>query len=990
MRRLLFMALFAAVSLTMTAQSRAIKGRVSDKETKETLAQIAIQLLRTDSTFVTGTVSADNGTFILKAPENGKYLLRFSSVGYATDVKNIVIADDHDLNMGEVAMRTDAVMLKEVTATAQALKVTLVKDTFVYNSAAYSPPEGSVIEELVKLLPGASVDDEGNVTINGKTVNKIKMDGKEFMTGDTKTALKNLPVSIVEKVKAYNEKSDRERITGIADGDEDMTLDFSIKKGMNKGILGNVDAGYGTHDRYAERLMLGMFKEDFRMMAFGNFNNVNDAGFGGRGGGFGRGRNGLNTSNMVGVNFNYEKKDLLKMDGSVRWNHNTSDQLTKNSSESFVIGNQSFSNSLSQSYSKNKSWNAQMRMEWTPDTMTNILFRPSFSYSDNDGRSGSASATFDSDPYEHTTDPLNEIERGVMEGLGLAKNSRTGSSLSYGTSKNVNGRLQINRKFNNRGRNLTFSATGRYSTSDNKSFSTSNVKLYQVEGQDYSINRYNVTPSTNWNYSAEIGYSEPLADRTYLQLSYKYNHSYSKSDRATYDFSDLTQLPSDYVNLLASLGINSIPVYRCWGTYLPEGYTSFEDESLSRFTEYRNDNHEIELQFRRVRDNYNFNVGVFVQPQRSNFIQKYLGHRTDTTRNVINVTPTADFRYYFSKEHQLRFRYRGSTSQPSMADMVQITDNTDPMNISIGNPGLKPSFTNNFTLNYNNFIHSHYQVIGVNGGFRTVSNATAQRVIYDSETGARTTMRDNVNGNWNANINANYSVALDTLALWNVSTDVGYSYNNNVGLVSTALNANSQKNITRVHNISDRLALSFRNDWLNVETDGSVNYTSSSNLLNPDANLDTWSFSYGASVNVRLPWNMALASDAHVRSRRGYSDKSLNTNEFIWNAQISQSFLRAKNLSVILQFYDILHNQSNFSRTINEMMRSDTEYNAINSYAMLHVVYRFNLMGGKGGRGHMGPPDGDRGPRGDRRDFRGRGDHGPGGFPPPGGFGGPR
>ncbi len=988
MRRLLFTALLAAVSITMTAQSRAVKGRVSDKETKETLAQIAIQLLRTDSTFVAGTVSADNGTFILKAPENGKYLLRFSSVGYATDIKNIVIADNHDLNMGEVTMQTDAVMLEGVTATAQALKVTLVKDTFVYNSAAYSPPEGSVIEELVKLLPGASVDDDGNVTINGKTVNKIKMDGKEFMTGDTKTALKNLPVSIVEKVKAYREKSDRERITGIADGDEDMTLDFSIKKGMNKGVLGNVDVGYGTHDRYAERLMLGMFKEDFRMMAFGNFNNVNDAGFGGRGGGFGRGRNGLNTSNMVGVNFNYEKRDLLKMDGSVRWNHNTSDQLTKNSSESFVIGNQSFSNSLSQSYSKNKSWNAQMRLEWTPDTMTNILFRPSFSYSDNDGRSGSASATFDSDPYEHTTDPLNEIS--VMEGLGLAKNSRTGSSLSYGTSKNVNGRLQFNRKFNSRGRNLTLSASGRYSTSDNKSFSTSNVKLYQVTGQDYSINRYNVTPSTNWKYSAEIAYSEPLADRTYLQLSYKYNHSYSKSDRATYDFSDLTQLPSDYVNLLASLGISSIPMYRCWGTYLPDGYTSFEDESLSRFTEYRNDNHEVELQFRRVRDNYNFNVGVFVQPQRSNFVQKYLGHRTDTTRNVINVTPTADFRYYFSKEHQLRFRYRGSTSQPSMADMVQITDNTDPMNISIGNPGLKPSFTNNFTINYNNFIRNHYQVIGVNGGFRTVSNATAQRVIYNSETGARTTMRDNVNGNWSADVNGNYSVAIDTLALWNVSTSVGYSYNNNVGLVSTALNANSQKNITRVHNISDRLALSFRNDWLNVEADGSVNYTSSSNLLNPDANLDTWSFSYGANVNVRLPWNMALASDAHVRSRRGYSDKSLNTNEFIWNAQISQSFLKAKNLSVILQFYDILHNQSNFSRTINEMMRSDTEYNAINSYAMLHVVYRFNLMGGKGGRDHMGPPDGDRGSRGDRRDFRGRGDRGPGGFPPPGGFGGPR
>ncbi len=995
-RRFFLMTLLMLVSLTMMAQDRTIKGKLSDKETKEPLGQVAVQLLRSDSTYVGGTVSADNGAFMLKAPDNGKYLLKISSVGYVTAVKNIVIADDHDLNMGDIKMSGDAVMLKEVTATAQALKVTMVKDTFVYNSAAYSPPEGSVIEELVKLLPGASVDDEGNVTINGKTVNKIKMDGKEFMTGDTKTALKNLPTSIVEKVKAYREKSDRERITGIADGEEEMTLDFSIKKGMNKGILGNIDAAYGTHDRYAERLMLGLFKDDFRMMSFGNFNNVNDAGFGGRGGGFGRGRNGLNTSNMVGVNFNYEKADKLKVDGSVRWNHNTSDQLTKSSSESFVIGNKSFSNSLSQAYSKNKSWNAQMRLEWTPDTMTNVMFRPSFSYSDNDGRSGSGSATFDSDPYEYTTDPLNEID--VMNQLGLAKNSNTSSSLSYGSSKKVKGWAQYNRKLNSRGRNITLSATGSYQTSDSKNFSTNNVKLYQVTGQDYSINRYNVTPSTKWSYKVEVGYSEPIADRTYLQLSYKYNHSYSKSDRATYDFSDLTQLDPNYVNLLASLGISKIPVYRSWGTYLNADYENYEDESLSRFTEYRNDNHEIELQFRRVRDNYNLNVGVFVQPQRSNFVQKYLGHRTDTTRNVINITPTADFRYYFSRDHQLRFNYRGTTSQPSMADMVQITDNTDPMNISIGNPGLKPSFTNEFNLNYNNFIRNHYQVIAVNGGFRTVSNQTAQRVIYNSETGARTTMRDNVNGNWSANVNANYSLAIDTMALWNVSNDIGYSYNNNVGLVSTAVNASSQKNITRVHNISDRLALSFRNDWLNVEPDGSINYTTSSNLLNPDANLNTWAFSYGANVSVKFPWNMAISTDAHMKSRRGYSDKSLNTNEFVWNAQISQNFLKYKNLSVILQFYDILHNQSNFSRTINEMMRRDTEYNSINSYAMLHVVYRFNLMGNKDSRRHMGPPEDRRrgpgddrmGPPNDRRGGRDRGGRGPGGFPPPGGFGGPR
>lgn len=990
MRRLLLIALLSVVSITLVAQNKEIKGKISDSDTKDALVQATVQLLKTDSTFVGGTVTASTGAFTMKAPDNGKYILKISSVGYTPVTKNLVITDDHDINMGNIAIASDAIMLKGVTATAQALKVTMVKDTFVYNSAAYRAPEGSAIEELVKLIPGATVDDDGNVTINGKAVNKIKMDGKEFMTGDTKTALKNLPTAIVEKVKAYREKSDRERITGIADGNEDMTLDFSIKRGMNKGILGNVDLGYGTHDRYAERIMLGVFKDRFRMMSFGNFNNVNDAGFGGRGGGFGRGRNGLNTSNMVGVNFNYENTGKLKMDGSVRWNHGTSNQLTKGSSESFVIVKQSFSNNFSQNYSKNKQWDAQMRLEWTPDTMTNIMFRPRFSYSDNDGRSGYASATFDQDPYLYTNDPLNNID--VMDSLGYAKNSRTGSSLSYGDGKSVSGWFQFNKRLNSKGRNITFNANASYSTSQNKSFSTSNVALYQVPGSNYSINRYNLTPSKNWNYYAQIAYSEPIADRTYLQFSYKYNYGYSKSDRTTYDFSDFTQLSPDYVHLLTSLGLNKIPVYRNWGAYVLDNYEIYEDSLLSMFSEYKTKTHDIEIQFRKVRDNYNFNVGVLLQPQTTNFIQNFQNVSTDTVRTVINVTPTVDFRYYFSKEHQIRFNYRGSTSQPSMEQLVQITDNTDPMNITIGNRGLKPSFTNNFSLDYNNFISNHFQVISANGGFSTTKNRTVRSVFYDSKTGAQTSTYANVNGNWNANIEGEYSIALDTLAMWNLSNHAGYSYQNNVGLASAAMNSTPERNITRVHNINDRFAGSFRNDWLNIELDGSVTYTKSNNLLQSKSNLNTWAFSYGSNLSLTLPWKMTLSSDIHMRSRRGYSDKSLNTNELIWNAQLSQNFLKAKNLYVILQFYDILKNQSNLSRTINEMSRTDNEFNAINSYAMLHVVYRFNLMGGSDMRDRMGPR-GDRGGRPDfnRSEFRDRGNRS-GGFRPEGGggFDGPR
>ncbi len=1002
------MLLFVAVSVTMMAQGKRVEGILIDRDSKEAVAMATVQLLKTDSTYVAGAVSKDNGLFIVQAPANGQYLLKISNVGYNTMIKKVVIANDKDLNMGKLQFSAEAIMLEGVTATAMAKKIVVVEDTFVYNSAAYRTPEGSAVEELIRLIPGASVDDEGNVTINGKSVKKIKMDGKEFMNGDTKTAIKNLPTSIIENIKAYEGKSDRARITGIEDGEDEMTLDFTIKAGMNKGVLGNLDLGYGTHDRYAERLMLGLFKDEFKIMSFGNFNNVNDAGFGGRGGGFGRNRNGLNTSNMVGVNLNYEG-DKLKADGSVRWNHNTSDQYTQNSSESFVIGNQSFSNSLSQNYSKNKSWNAQMRFEWTPDTLTNIMFRPSISWRDNDGRGGSASATFDADPFEYTDLTVAQLS-DIIEIMSnpdknsahknLAKNSKTGSSLSYGDSKSVNGWFQFYRKLNSAGRGITFNANGSYSQSNNKNFSTQNVVLYQKENGDYSINRWNITPSTNWSYNVQVSYSEPIAKKTYLQFSYKYSHSYQKSDRATYDM-DYNRLISDghqdYVNLLASLGINNIPAYRSWGTYSlddPSFYGQYKSDSLSRFSEYKTDSHDIEIQFRKVSDNYNFNFGVLAQPQHTSLYQRYLGENA-FSRNVFNWSPTADFRYYFTKQHQLRFNYRGTTSQPSMAQMVEITDNSDPMNITKGNKDLKPSFTNSLRLFYNNYITSHTQNILLYANYSNTRNSTVQSVEYDASTGGRTSTYKNINGNWNASLGGEYSIALDSIGRWYVTNSPNYSFNNNVGLVNEG--GLSQKNITKVHNIQDRLSLSFRNAWLNIDADGSFGYTKSTNLLQANANLNTWTYSYGGSMQISLPWSMQLSTDLHMRSRRGYTDSSLNTNELIWNAQISQSLLRGKPLTLSLQFYDILHNQSNLTRSLTAMARTDTEYNSINSYAMFHVIYRFNFMGGKS-QMDQGFPGGR--PDFNREEFRRRGGQGggmPGGGMPGGGrggfgggFGGPR
>ncbi|MBM6993899.1 MAG: TonB-dependent receptor [Prevotella sp.] len=982
MKKGLLLALLMMVSVLVGAQKREISGVLIDKDSKESVPMVTVQLLKMDSTFVAGTVSNDSGKFVLQAPANEKYILKMSSVGYIASTKRLQIQDDHDLNMGVVVMSSDAVMLKEAQVTAQALKVTVKEDTFIYNSAAYRTPEGSVVEELVKRLPGAQVDDDGKITINGKEVKKILVDGKEFMTSDTKTAMKNIPTSIISKVKAYDQKSDLARVTGIDDGEEQTVLDFGTKPGMNKGLMANADVGIGTKDRYASRLFGGYFNKSMRVFGMGNANNVNDMGFGGRGGGFGRGRNGLNATKMAGVNLNYEKKDTLKIDGSVRWNHSDGDVYTKSSTENFVSTVGSFSNSINQNYSRSDQMNAQARVEWTPDTMTNVMFRPTFSISSSDGLSRSRSASYNADPYLYVTDPLLAESMALLDADSMMVNSSQSNTISYSKSKSFGAMLQYNRRLNSRGRNVTLRTDVNYSDTDSKGLSTNNVHLYQVEnalGMDstYQTNRYTVTPSKNWSYSLQATYSEPLWKATFLQLNYKFTYSYSKSDRSTYDFSNLGE---DFFADVSS-------GYRSWNDYLnrlTNPYTTYRDDDLSRYSEYRNYTHNIELMFRMIRTKYRLNAGVMFQPQRSNYVQNYQGVSVDTIRNVFNVSPTFDFRYRFNKVSNLRINYRANTTQPSISQLLDIYDDSDPLNISTGNPGLKPSFTQNFRLFYNGYFEATQRSVMTNLQFSTTNNSISNKVTYDAQTGGRITRPENINGDWNVSGMLMFNTPLDTAGYWNVNTFTNVSYNNNVGYVSLSSTADSEKNTTKDLNISERLSGSYRNSWLEVELDGSLGYRHTRNVLQTSGNLDTWQYSYGVNVNATAPWGTTLATDIHMNSRRGYSDNSLNTNELVWNAQISQSFLKGKPLTVMLQFYDILQNQSNLSRSITAMQRSDTEYNSINSYVMLRMNYRLNLFGGKDARRGMGGPGfgpGNRGGRGNRGGFGG-------GRPGRGGFGG--
>ena len=990
MRKHLFIILFLMSSVVVMAQ-RHVSGVVIESDSQEPVAQTTVKLLRTDSTLVTGGLTSLEGKFRVTAPKAGTYILQVTCVGFKPYTKRINVTDDKDVAMGTLELKPDAIMLKNTVVTGNASKVIVKADTFIYNASAYRTPEGSVVEELVKRLPGAQVDDDGKITINGKEVKKIKVDGKEFMTGDTKTALKNLPTNIIERVRAYDQKSDLARVSGIDDGEEETVLDFGIKTGMNKGIMVNADLAAGTKDRYAGRIFGGLMKDDFKAFLMTSANNVNDMGFGGGGGRFGGGRQGLIATKMTGLNLNYEKTDLITVDGSIRWNHSDGIAVSKTASESFMSSSvSSFSNRINDNSTRSNSWNGQFRIEWTPDSMTNIMFRPQFNYNSNDGLTEGASATFSMDPYKikGITDPLSQLDilkdEKDEEGNSIVKNSNNSNSLSYSDSKSLGGWGQYNRKLNNYGRNITLRLGANYSEGMSKSFSNDQVNYYGTM-PNVENNRYAVTPTKNWDYSIRLTYSEPIMRRTYLQFSYQYQYKYSKSDRGTYDLSNQGW---DFMSV--------VPSFRGWDDYLSlMGGAPLEDyksNDLSRYSEYKNYIHTAEVMLRVVRDAYNLNIGVQMVPQKSHFVQDYKGVHSDTTRTVTNFAPTADFRWKISNVSQMRLTYRANTSQPSMSDLLDITDDSNPLNIRKGNPGLKPSFTQNMRFQYNNYWQSYQRSLMVNANFSTTSNSISNKTEYNETTGGTTTKPENINGNWNAFAMVMFNTSVDSAGYFNVNTFTTLRYAHNVGYVSL-LNQDSQESVTRATTIGERLSASYRNSWFEFELNGSLEYNHNRSELQENNNLDTWTFSYGASTMLTAPWGTQLSTNINMNSRRGYNDASMNTNELIWNAQIAQSFLRGNALTLSLQFYDILKEQSTFSRAISAMSRTDTEYNAITSYAMLHVIYRLNLFGGLGNnrRGQGGPGFG--GPGGGRGGRGGRGGGFGGGFgggrPGGGGFGGP-
>lgn len=956
--------IFLLCASPATAQTQ-LKGKVLDGENGDAMVKSTVVVMTADTVrMVAGSTTGDDGSFSIKNVKDGTYVMKVSYVGYHDFFRKITVRKEENhgsLAVGTVMLTPGSVELKQAVVTAQLKEVEVKEDTLIFNAAAFKVPEGSVLEDLIKKLPGVEIAD-GVIKVNGKTVNKILVGGKEFFGNDKNMSLKNLPSEVVDKVKTYDKQSDFSRITGIDDGEEETVIDLTIKKGMQQGWFGNVNAGVGTEERYSMRGMLNRFSEKMQGNVLGQRNNM--------------GNNGNATNTQVGGRLVFDT-DRFEFGGNVRYNANKNVSASRSSAQNFISSSASFSNRANSSTNRSNSVGGDFKIEWKIDSLTTLRFTPNFSKGDSKSSSNSMSATFNDDPYQNgVTDPLGQMD---MISNDIKVNENSSQNWSDGDNYNVTAHLMLNRRLGGKplfgpapakgksGRNISLRLNGSKSSNKNHNFSFSNVTYHQKNDSTDLTYRFRNSPSSNDNYGAGVSYSEPVLRNLFAQVNYSYSYSKRHSDGQTYDFGKVDEIGQQLWEQYGQFGL------------LAPNYYEFLSDSLSRYTDNINKTHNVDLSLRYITSLLNISAGVRIEEQNQKMVYQYQGLDTVASRNISRISPTLNARLRFSKQHTLRFTYRGNTTQPDMTDLFTLTDNSNPLNIREGNPDLKPSFTNNFNIDYNRYFTLTQQSVNGRVSFSNTSNSISNKTEYNEETGGQKTRPENINGRWNisGDIGFNTPLGWDKLSL---STSTSGSYSNNPSYIYQ--NKSTFKNNVKSTSLGERMSVTLRFSSFDVRANGSIRWNKSTSDYALANNQSTFNFNYGLSTTGTFDNGFGYSSDIQMSSRRGYASASMNTNELIWNAQVSYRFLYKKAATISLHAYDILNKRSNISRTISAYSRQDSETNSIYSYVMLNFAYRFNLFGSQTARQsmrqsmqYMRPDFGDDGPRG----FGGDGGRGFGG-----------
>lgn len=930
---MLLMILFSPMAFAQQSGVN-VTGSVVEQGSDTPIEQATVRLLNVkDSAMVRGVVSARNGSFTLKNVKKGSYLLHITFIGYDPLYQPLQITGKKNpVNVGKLELSDGAIELGEAVVIGKAPEVTVRNDTVEYNADSYKVTEGSVLEDLLKKMPGVEVDSEGKITVNGKEVKKVMVDGKEFFSDDPKVASKNLPAKMIDKLQVLDKKSDMAQMTGFDDGEEETVINLTVKPGMKQGWFGNAYGGYGSKDRYEGNAMVNRFVNNDQITFMGGANNTNNMGFsdlastmfsgmgggGGRRGGFGAG-SGITSSGNAGLNFSKEfKPDKLTLGGNTRYSHSDNDARSKSDRQNILPGDSSsYDNSEAMSRTKSDNFGVDFRLEWKPDTMTQLIFRPSFSFSHSMNDNFSDATTLDN-------------ERDTV-------NTNKSSNYSESNGYNLNASIDFSRKLNNKGRVFSATLSGGNSDSYSDGMNRSDIVYFnQTDALKNSIidqrSRYD---NKGFNYRAYVSWVEPIGHNNFIQATYSISQRKQEALKNVYN-----QDADGIYNVLDS---------------------AYSQSYRNNFISQR-----ASLSFKSQRAKFNYTIGLNLDPSYSSS-ENFVGDTTlsKITRKVVNLSPMAQFNYMFDKRTNLRIMYNGRTSQPSMTQLQPVADISDPTNITIGNPDLNPRYTNNVFIRFQQFTPEKQRAFMIMANGSYIINDIVSYTSYNQETGVKTTTYKNVNGNYSGNVRMMLNTPLKNKK-FSINSMTMASFANSNGYI------NEEKNTNRNLILSERGGIDFCSSYLDLGVNGNIRYNATSNSLQKENNQNTFNYGAGGYTTIYLPLNFKIESDVNWSTNSGYGD-GFKQNEVLWNASASKSFLKNNQGTLRFKIYDILQQRSNISRSVTASYIQDSEYNTLGSYFMVHFIYRFSIFKGGAsasdvktpgrsgrGRGPMGAPPGHR------------------------------
>ena len=909
-------------SVAAKAQNVTIDGTIMDSILKKTLTSATVSLARAkDSSLISFTRADDDGYFQIKNVVPGKYLLSVSYVGYQHLWFGIKVGASSNLSLGKIYL-ADASQTTTVTVTARRPPVVINGDSIEFNSENFKTVPNAVVEDMLKKMPGIEVDKAGAITVNGKSVTKVYVNGKEFFTGDPKMATRNLPADAVDKIQVYDRKSDQAMFTGIDDGNEETAINIKTKKDRKQSTFGKVNASAGVPGRFDSQSNINRINNDEQFSLIGTANNVNKQNFnngditnfsgggGGRGGGgmtinFSGGDGGTDANARgvadtysLGGNYSNVLNDK-KMDFNA--NANGSDVSRFNTSNSFTQNLVPGNNFNRTSNSTSNSRNQQQRLNLTIDNKVSESFSykytPSFSKQHNTSSSESTTSTT------------------LPDGTPTNGTATKASSISDAT--NINNTLLLRKKFVKKGRTISSTITQGYneSLSNGNQFTDQLIYTAGILTKDSILDQENKRKGHTESYSANVVYTEPISKKSLLEFNAYLNQNNSSSSKKVYDKNSGTSL-YDMLNTRLTNEFNSEYTYAGGG-----------------------------MNYRLNQKKYNFSTGFSMQDAMLNGVNT--STNTKIKQDFKDILPSAMFQYNFSQTQNLNFNYRTSTNQPSLTQLQPVLDQSNINNQTIGNPNLKRTYNHNLNLRF-----FSTKILSQRNFFALINAQFADNSIvnYDSILPTRQTLSKpvNVNGIYRVNGTINYGFGVKKLySRLNFGLNAGY--NNNVNYANGVLNTIVVKSIAPSINYTFSL-----DEVLDLTLVARHNYNNTNNAINTALNTNYVTRVYNADMINYLPFNIVLNQTLNYTINEGRAP-GFNTAVPIWNASISKFFLKNKRAELKISAFDILNKNVGVSRNVSANQIVDQSYNVINQYFLVGFTYSLQKSGLEGNKGGGGP-----------------------------------